>query len=133
MSESRSAVSDSTTPWTVESMEFSKPEYWSGSPFPSSGGLPNTRIEPRSPTLQANSLPAEPQGKPKAQVTIKGWIHLTWTYNLNNWRFTNYLSTFGRKHIYFLASNCNRVFIIHTRFGTCSETLNEILPMSVFQ
>ena len=25
--------------------------------------LPNTGIEPRSPTLQADSLPAEPQGK----------------------------------------------------------------------
>ena len=27
--------------------------------------LPNPGIEPRSPTLQADSLPAEPQGKPK--------------------------------------------------------------------
>ena len=29
------------------------------------GDLPNPGIKPRSPTLQANSLPAEPQGKPK--------------------------------------------------------------------
>ena len=29
------------------------------------GNLPNPGIEPRSPTLQADSLPAEPQGKPK--------------------------------------------------------------------
>ena len=29
------------------------------------GNLPNPVIEPRSPTLQADSLPAEPQGKPK--------------------------------------------------------------------
>ena len=27
--------------------------------------LPNPGIKPRSPTLQADSLPAEPQGKPK--------------------------------------------------------------------
>ena len=27
--------------------------------------VPNPRVEPRSPKLQANSLPAEPQGKPK--------------------------------------------------------------------
>ena len=27
--------------------------------------LPNPGIEPRSPSLQADSLPAEPQGKPK--------------------------------------------------------------------
>ena len=34
--------------------------------FPTSpGDLPNPGIEPRSPTLQVDSLPAEPQGKPK--------------------------------------------------------------------
>ena len=31
--------------------------------FPSPGDLPNLGIEPRSPALQANSFPAEPQGK----------------------------------------------------------------------
>ena len=41
------------------------PEFWSGYPFPSPGDLPNLGIEPRSPTLQADSLPAKPQGKPK--------------------------------------------------------------------
>ena len=30
-------------------MEFSRPEYWSGYPFPSPGDLPNPGIEPRSP------------------------------------------------------------------------------------
>ena len=44
---------------------FSRQEYWSGLPFPSPGDLPNPGIEPRSPTLQVDSLPAEPQGKPK--------------------------------------------------------------------
>ena len=29
------------------------------------GDLPNSEFEPRSPALQADSLPAEPQGKPK--------------------------------------------------------------------
>ena len=38
-------------------------EYWSGYPF-SSPEDPNPGMEPRSPTLQANSLPVEPQGKP---------------------------------------------------------------------
>ena len=37
-SESHLVVSDSATPWTIQSMEFSRPEYWSGSPFPSPGG-----------------------------------------------------------------------------------------------
>ena len=54
------------TPWTIQSMEFSRPEYWSGYTFPSPGDLPNPGIKPRSPALQADSLPAEPQGKPKS-------------------------------------------------------------------
>ena len=29
-SQRRSVVSDSVTPWTIQSMEFSRPEYWSG-------------------------------------------------------------------------------------------------------
>ena len=33
--------------------------------FPSPGDLPNPGIKPRSPALQADSLPAEPPGKPK--------------------------------------------------------------------
>ena len=44
-------------------MEFSRPEYWSGQPFPSPGDLPNSEIKPRSPVLQMDSLPAEPQKK----------------------------------------------------------------------
>ena len=35
-------------------MEFSRHEYWSGLPFPSSGNLPNPGIEPRSPALRAD-------------------------------------------------------------------------------
>ena len=50
------------TPWTVArqaplSMGFSRQEYWSRLPFPSPGDLPDTGIEPRSPALQADSLP----------------------------------------------------------------------------
>ena len=55
------------TPWTVAcqaplSMEFSWQEYWSGFAIPFSRDLPNPRIEPRSPALQADSLPTEPPG-----------------------------------------------------------------------
>ena len=46
-------------------MEFSRSEYWSGQPFPSPEDLPNPGIKPRSPSLQADSLLAYPQGKPK--------------------------------------------------------------------
>ena len=55
----------SRIPVYAQSMEFSRPEYWSGQPFPSLRDLANPGIEPRSPALQADSLPSEPPGKPK--------------------------------------------------------------------
>ena len=56
-----SVISDSAT---LLSMEFSRQEYWSGLPFPSPENLPNPGIKPGSPTVQADSLPSEPLGKP---------------------------------------------------------------------
>ena len=56
------------TPWTharlLGSMEISRQECWSGLPFPSLVDLPNPGIEPRTPALQADSLPSEPPGMP---------------------------------------------------------------------
>ena len=66
-------------------MEFSRQEYWSGYPFASPGDLPNPGIKPRSPTLQGDSLPAEPQGKPKntgvGSLSLLQWIFLTQELN----------------------------------------------------
>ena len=45
-------------------MGFPRQEYWSGLPFPSPGDLPDPGIEPRSPALQADSLPSELPRKP---------------------------------------------------------------------
>ena len=45
------------------SMIFSRQEYWSGLPFLPPGDLLDQGIEPTSPALQADSLPAEPSGK----------------------------------------------------------------------
>ena len=55
------------SPWTVAHlgplcMEFSRQEYWSGLPFPSPGDLLDPGIEPRSPTLQADSSLTKPLG-----------------------------------------------------------------------
>ena len=66
---SHSAVSDSATPWTIAhqaplSVEFSRREYWTGLPCPPPGDLPNPGTEPRSPALQADSLPLSHQGSP---------------------------------------------------------------------
>ena len=60
-------MSDSLQPY-IQSMEFSRPEHWTGEPFPSPGYLPIPGIKPRSPALQADSLPAEPQWKPNRLV-----------------------------------------------------------------
>ena len=56
------------TPWTIQSLEFSRPENWSGEPFPSPGDLPNPGIEPRCPALQADSLLFELPGKPNSSL-----------------------------------------------------------------
>ena len=68
------------TPWTIE---FSRPEYWSGKPFPSPVDLPNPGIKPGSPALQVDSLPAELPGKPhispisyNSSILLK--THLPW-------------------------------------------------------
>ena len=57
------------TQWTVVrqallSMGFSRQEYWSGLPCPPVADLPNPGVEPRYPTLQVDSLPSKPSGKP---------------------------------------------------------------------
>ena len=46
-------------------------------PFPSPGDLPNPGIKPRSPAVQADSLPAEPQGKPTLKISSTGKSPLT--------------------------------------------------------
>ena len=46
------------------SLRFSRQEYWSVLSFPSPGGLPDPRLEPRSSALQADSLAFEPLLKP---------------------------------------------------------------------
>ena len=63
---------------------FSRQEYWNGLPCPPSGDLPNLGIEPRSPTLQADSLPSEPPGKPK-NIGAGSLSFLQWIFQPRNW------------------------------------------------
>ena len=60
-SESHSAMSDSLQPHGLANPWNSPGQNTGLSP----GDLPNPGIKPRSPTLQADSLPTKPQGKPK--------------------------------------------------------------------
>ena len=45
------------------STEFSRQEYWGGLSFPFPEDLSDPGIKPRSPALQADSLPSEPIGR----------------------------------------------------------------------
>ena len=60
---SLSHVQLSVTLWTVHGIPQARILEWVA--FPSPGDLPNPGIKPRSPALKADSLPAEPQVKPK--------------------------------------------------------------------
>ena len=48
---------------------ISQEEYWSELPLPSLGDLPDSGIEPVSPTLQADSLLLSHQGSPVGVIT----------------------------------------------------------------
>ena len=89
VSESHSVVSDSVTPWTMQSIEFSRPEYWSGLPFPSPVDLPNPGIEPRSPTLWVDFLSDEPPGKPLSYLKefISGGESFLWRRSVSRDKF----------------------------------------------
>ena len=67
-------LSDSfAAPWTVAcqaplSMGFPRQEYWSRLPFLYPEDLPNSKVKPGSPALQADSLLPEPLGKTHSQL-----------------------------------------------------------------
>ena len=76
--ESESIIQLFATPWIVAHralliMGFTRQAHWNGFPFLSPGDLPNPGIKPRSPALQADSLPTELQNPNKS-----GYIY---TYN----------------------------------------------------
>ena len=64
------------TPWTVIhqaplSMEFSRHEYWNGSPFPTLRDLPYPGIKPEylvSPALAGRFFTNDPPGKPMTNL-----------------------------------------------------------------
>ena len=83
-------------------------------PCPSLGDLPNPGIKPRSPTLQVDSSPSEPPGKPKntgegslsllqgiflAQESNQGLLHCRWIlYQLSYQRSPGKVTSSGLTH-----------------------------------
>ena len=97
--------------------------------FPPPGDLPNPGIEPRSPTLQAGSLPAEPPGKPKntgvGSPSLLQGIFPTWESNwglLHCRQILYQLSYQGSPYI--LQKNPNKLFGPSDKYKT--ETLTGI-------
>ena len=95
-------------------MGFSRPEYWSGWPFPSPGDLPNPGTELRSPALQVDSLPVEPLEKNQIKVNLalfsvwedaKVWahwnhsfdMHLTYLGRILDFHLLSFLRTQGKE------------------------------------
>ena len=71
---SRLVLSDTATPWTAAnqaplSMGILQVRILEWLPCPCPGDLPNPRIKPRSPTLQADALTSAPPGNTVSQKT----------------------------------------------------------------
>ena len=73
---------DNSPPGSFLSMGFSRQEYWSKLPFPSPEDLPNPEIEPRSPALQEDSLPAE---SPCVHTELDPTMREKTYYKRENW------------------------------------------------
>ena len=81
---SRTALSDSVTPWTAAcqaslSMKSPRQQYWSGFPFPSPGDLPDPKIEPTSSPFAGRLFTTEPPGKTRHEKhsCTKARVHST--------------------------------------------------------
>ena len=77
------------TPWAAAyqaplSMEFSRQEFWSGLPVPSSGDLPHPGINPGSPTLQAEVF----TNWAIRDASHRHYVYLTYSFT---WHFIYFL------------------------------------------
>ena len=101
-------------------MEFSKPDYWSGELFTSPGDLPNPGIEPRSPTLQADSLPAVPQGKSRVNSVYKSKLAFNVKFPRSSQFFCHIPRLGNLLWTLELSQKCKKVFdIIVLQFVDC--------------
>ena len=128
-----------SSPWTVAcqaslSMEFFRPEYWSGYPFPSPGDLSNPGIEPRSPTLWVGSLPSEPPGKPKntgmgslsllqgiflTQESNWSLLHCRWILYQLSYQFSS-VQSFSHVRLFVIPGTAS--FLVHHQLPELAQT-----------
>ena len=76
-------------PGSSGSWGFSRQEYWSVLPWPPPGDLPKSRIKPRSPTLQADSLPSETAKPKNTGVGVLSLHPLVHPSSVNSWELPN--------------------------------------------
>ena len=103
-------MSDSCDPVDVAcqahlSVGFFRQEYWSGLPFPSPGDLPDPQMKPRSPALQADSLPTELWGKPKLTMDMLNYmstLNQQWRVGVQSDYLLSEFSLQGQKHRHLL-------------------------------
>ena len=112
--ESYSVVSDSLQPHGLFSPWNSSGQNTGVGSLSLLQGIFPTRIEPRSPALQADSLPAKPQGKPKntgvGSLSLLQWIFPTQELNQGLLHFRQILyqlSYWGNPSINYVGSNPN--------------------------
>ena len=101
---------------------FSRQEYWSGLLCPPPGNLPNPGIEPRSPTLQVDFLPSEPdwlfqfssvQSLSRVRLFATPWIaahqaSLSITNSRSSLQLTSIESVMPSSHLIF----CHPLFLL---------------------
>ena len=105
--------------------------------FPFSREASQSGLEPRSPALQADSLPAEPQGKPKnigvgslsllqgifpTQESNQGLLHCRWILYQLSYQGSEKISCVGRK--FFTTSACKNQRYSLLPHGTCQVPLS---------
>ena len=88
-------------------MGFSRQEYWSRLPFPFPGDLPDPRIEPRSPALEADALTSEPPGK---------ILLLLLFYMYTTSLFSRLMMALGFFHILGIVNSAAMNFVVHVSF-----------------
>ena len=89
-SESHSVVSDSVIPWTIKSMEFSRPEYWSDSLFFLQGIFPTQGSNPGLPHCRWILYQLSHKGKPR----ILEWV--TYPFSRGSSQSRNWTCIEGR-------------------------------------
>ena len=102
-------------------------EYWSGLLCPVSGDLPKPGIKPRSPALEADSLPSEPPGKPliDPEFLINGVSH----FFLYHTQLEFVIPLASDLHYYYEQSAFTCIIVVHQEKYSFPLSFYKIFPL----